>query len=813
MKPMKTINKSRILCALIIIMILLQAMAVTAALPDIVIVTATSSVATVTQGTDFTLQITFANKSAQTLGNIMLDFSLSDDVIVKAGGSVVELPSGTLAPDATTVVSIPLRYTGSGGNQRIPVRFIYSYEDESFGETLTNVYISAAASPAPGPMPDTSKFKPVLKASVIGTDSVFAGYTNEITLRVHNINMIYAAKNVMIQAIPPSGSPFEKISIPGYGMITEIKPGEYIDVILQVSTDKFADDQTAALPIKISYSNIWNDEFTADTDVALKITNPADPARIIIADIKRAPDTVQAGGEFDLTIRLANLGTFYADDVKLIFDDLSVNGFMMVSGSNTVSVGRLSGSGAYDAVIRLRAAQDMKTGSMPLSLRIEYEDERKNKTAQSQQIWIPVEGKEDTYTAISFTSVSASTTRIDPAGSFTVKAVIRNDGTKEARQIKIHAGTSSSSLYPATQDTFIVQTLQPGESKTFTFGFSASDDAQKGIMPVVVSMDVQDGNGGVTTLSQTVSVYQNGKPASDDPGKNIPRIIINSYSTDPGVVKAGEQFLLDIEFLNTHVDKTIYNIKVSFNVSESSSETGNVFSPVDSSNTLFIDSIGPKESLTKQLSLYTITDAKAKTYTVTFSFDYQDAAGNPFKSDEIIGIPVYQPSRFEISEPYLPYEIIAGQPLYLFFEMYNLGKNTLYNVKLRVEGIESEPKNAYYGNFEPGRNEYAELSITPMESGTVTASIIVSYENSSGELNETIRELYLNVIDMPIDDGGDWPIPPDGEPFPPDEVDEGGFFDSLLFKILAGVLAAGIITAVIVVIKKRKRLDKKGFEI
>ncbi len=812
MMTMGTKSKSLILCVIFSMTIFLQTAFVSAALPEIVVISAVSSVSAVTEGTEFTLRIEFENKSDEELGDILLDFSLSDDVIVKAGGSTVQYTEGTLEPDAAAEISIPLKYTGSGGNTKIPVRFIYSYPDGGSGETMTYVYVNAIATGTPGPVPDTSKFKPLLQVSLIGEDNVFAGYTNEIKIRIHNLNTIFSARNVVLKSMLPSGSPLSNISFFGYGIIGEIKQGEYIDVTMNVTVDKFAEDGTVVIPLKLSYSNIWNDEFVSEADILVKVIDPADPVRIIISDITTSPGTVDAGSEFDLDIELVNSGTYYAENVKLVFYDLSTDGFMMVSGSNTIAAGSISGNGTYTASIRLRASEDMKNGSFPLGVRLEYEDERKNETSQTQQIWIPVKGRDETYSSVSFASLSVSAAKIDPSDSFTVKAVIKNEGNEAAKLVKIQAASGSTSVYATTQDTFFIQTLQPGESKTLSFGFEALEDAPKGLVPVILSMDVPDGKGGTMTISQSVSVFQNGKPTADDPGKDIPRIIINSYVTDPNVVKAGEDFLLDVGFENTHSEKTIYNIKVSFNVSESSSETGNVFSPIDSSNTIYIDSIEPKGIMTKQLHLYTITDAKAKTYTVTFSFDYQDAAGNPFKSDEIIGIPVYQPSRFEISEPYLPPEVIAGQPLYLYFEMYNLGKNTLYNVKLRVEGVDAEPKSAYYGNFEPGYNEYAELSIIPAAAGSVTAVIIVSYEDASGEINQTTREVYLNVIDMPIDGGDMEPWPPDGLPDNNDTEQTAGFFGSLTFKLLAAVLAAGIIVSVVIIVKKKRR-EGKGFEI
>ena len=207
----------------------------------------------------------------------------------------------------------------------------------------------------------------------------------------------------------------------------------------------------------------------------------------------------------------------------------------------------------------------------------------------------------------------------------------------------------TGTLLPVTQNLVIVSKLAPNESKTLSFKFQPSPDAQRGSVPIVIKVESADGSGSNGMISQAVSVFVNADSSVSDPSKNVPKIIVESYAYEPQQVKAGERFTLMMSFQNTHSSKTIRNIKGSFNVEEKSNETGNVFTPVDSSNTFFIEEIKPKDIYDWTLNLYTIPDALSKTYTVIISFDYEDEQGNPYTAQEIIGIPVYQPSRFEVS--------------------------------------------------------------------------------------------------------------------------------------------------------------------
>jgi hypothetical protein len=790
----------------------LAAAAPEAALPDIVITGTGTVPATLAEGSDFNLDITFKNISAVDISGVLLDFSLADNVIVRSGGPTVLLPAGTLASGASASITVSLRYIGASGDDKIPIKFMYTYPDSSAKETLTYAYVNAAATSGPGPAPDTSKFKPTLQLTIVGTNVVNAGQATEIRISVQNLSTMFSAYNTIIQAAPGTGSPFISALFAGAGALPEIKPGASVEIKLTVSTDVYAADGGSLMPVSLAYTNIWNDPFVMDTDLTLLVVNPNTPGIIILSNSSTAPAGVSAGSDFSIPLRISNEGSLTVKDIRITIDSLSLETFMLSDGSNSIYIDKLDGRSGTIVTLKLRAGAGLKTGSYPLNFSVEYSDERGNKTADTQQIWIPVTETEKQFADVEIVSVKPSKTTLDPGASLTVQVLIKNNGTTEAKQLKVVASASSAAMYPVSQDTFIIQTLQPGESRTLTFSFQAPDTAPRGSAPVTIDLEVPDGSGNTVKTSQAVSVFQNGSAAPDDPNKNVPKIIVKSYSTDPALVKAGEDFKLSLEYLNTHLTKTIYNIKISFTVTESSSETGNVFTPVDSSNTIYIDSIAPKESVQRDIKLYTIPDAKNKTYTITFSFEYQDKDGNPYTSQEIIGVPVYQPSRFEISEPSYAAETQIGMPVYAYFEMYNLGKNTLYNVKMRVEGAQSDPSSTYYGNFEAGHNEYVELNITPFEVGTTTATVIVSYEDASGEVNEATAVISFNVTDIPQTEPTDGGEPgKDGGGVVPD-VGSPGFFQSTLFKIIAGALILVIITVVTVAII-RKRNNRKGIEI
>lgn len=96
--------------------------------------------------------------------------------------------------------------------------------------------------------------------------------------------------------------------------------------------------------------------------------------------------------------------------------------------------------------------------------------------------------------------------------------------------------------------------------------------------------------------------------------KNKPKLIVDNYAFNPRPLKAGEDFDLTISFFNTNNEKRINNIRIVLNSSGSSSTLveedfktsapsypASVFTPVNSSNTFYIDYIEPKSRMEKKL--------------------------------------------------------------------------------------------------------------------------------------------------------------------------------------------------------------------
>ncbi len=390
-----------------------------------------------------------------------------------------------------------------------------------------------------------------------------------------------------------------------------------------------------------------------------------------------------------------------------------------------------------------------------------------------------------------------------------VSMEIRNQGQSIAKNVVVNADSQESSgLVPKSLSTAKIDAIAPGETVKVEFLFLTAPNAMTSNYPINITVDYTDDLVSPELrdqISQMIGVFVNAP--DEDANLSTPKLIIDRYSFSPTMVEAGQNFEMYLSFYNTNSSRAVRNIKI-FLTAEEETDSGSVFTPVNSSNTFYIDSIAPKGRVEKTITMFTIPDAKAKTYTITANFEYEDSAANPYQAQEFIGIPVVQQSRLETGEVgYFP-ESYVGQSTPVSVEFYNTGKVTLYNMMVKLEGdFQTENGQYYVGNFDSGSSEYFEGYIIPMNPGELSGDIVFTFEDSTGQMQEVRKPFTLNVMDM-------MPMPefPEGEPPFEEPMPEGsGGIKS--FLIPAGVALAAIVAGVIFYRNRKAKKTPEEMEI
>lgn len=134
-------------------------------------------------------------------------------------------------------------------------------------------------------------------------------------------------------------------------------------------------------------------------------------------------------------------------------------------------------------------------------------------------------------------------------------------------------------------------------------------------------------------------------------------------------------------------------------------EPGENFSIEGASNTYYVESMGAEGNGKQNLKLRALPSAKtgANSIEVTFKYEYVDGDKRSQASlTQKLSVPIYQPDRFQISNPEIPTDVRVGEETTLSLAYVNKGKSDISNVEVHLEGdVETITKHQNLGNLEP----------------------------------------------------------------------------------------------------------------
>ena len=474
--------------------------------------------------------------------------------------------------------------------------------------------------------------------------------------------------------------------------------------------------------------------------------------------MKLSPEDMSPGSSARLSGRLMNTGGQDMYQVELSLDNLTTEGISLTGGFNSKMVSKIPIGGSTAFQFPLVAAADMAAGNYPVAIKLKYRDQFGKNYEKTNQFYVNVGGVAGRKAILEIRNMQEPGGTYGVNQNFTVSFDLKNTGAVAAKDIVVTAeGVDSAAVVPKSASMKNIQSLAPGSSASLSFTFAGTSQSATQNQAIQFTVEYTSGGTAKTTFKQYAGVNINNPSKEGEENTSKPKIIVSNYSCDPLIVMAGQEFDLNLTLMNTHKQKAVKNIKMYLTLAEeTSSETqksGNIFTPVNSSNTFYFDSIRPKGTVNKALRLYVVPEAQPKTYTLTVNFEYEDAKGTEYTATELLGINVKQVTELQIDDFTIPETVEQGMPVTVGFNYYNTGKVTLNNVMIKVEGdVDCQNKNTYVGNMESGSSDYFETTFTPYETGEVPVSIVITYEDPSGETVEQRRDMIMQVTEPAMPD-------------------------------------------------------------
>ena len=385
---------------------------------------------------------------------------------------------------------------------------------------------------------------------------------------------------------------------------------------------------------------------------------------------------------------------------------------------------------------------------------------------------------------------------------------ISNPNDKPISSIKVTV-IPDDGIVNQSQSTFVENNFPANGSKSYTVSLFPKDGAEKKNYSIKMTVEPTNSTEGTPPTSsdntenetqkilpsatQYTGIFYNAPPKEEEDkkpdGVKNPQIMITSYSYGGNPVQPNGQFPLSMTFVNTSKEKTLKNIKISLTADEGT------FIAVGSSNSFYIDSMGPSASVSKTLNFSVKPDATTKTVGMNIDYSYEDTKANPLTAKDTISIPVLQKTLFRADDVAQPQDVMEGEPVSISTTFYNLGKTQISNVKVTAKGdfTASGSANYFVGTFEPGKSDSFSFSAIPNDPKKISGVITFSYETLDGKTNTMEKKFNfkLNPISMPSQ--------PDANPQPQEKSNNN------LPLIIGGVVASLIILTVIIVKVRAKK--------
>lgn len=381
-----------------------------------------------------------------------------------------------------------------------------------------------------------------------------------------------------------------------------------------------------------------------------------------------------------------------------------------------------------------------------------------------------------------------------------ITVYIQNAGTTAMRDPILTLKTSGSLLIMGSQD-YMLDDIRAGRDTAVNVTVKALDKVESQMQTIDASLSFyyDDGtqltngsaSGSVNVLSAVSNDGQN-----EDIASPTPIVILSKYNYGGSSVAAGSGTNLSFSFTNTSKKLAIENVMVTVTGGSDLMLNG-------STNTFYFDSVaaGGSKSVTVPMKAAQLISASAQDVQIAVTYEYVDQnARKSGRATLSLSVPLYQPDRFELSEPKTSYTGYVGEETSLTIDYVNKGKSAISNVDATISGdIDSPTPYQRVGTIDGGKNGTIAFAVTPQLEGENQVKIVITYEDSNGNTKERVFEATVEAMAYePADPGMDDPGMIDPEPA-----------STFPWKyVIIAVVAALIVLLIVLRIRKKKAKQK-----
>lgn len=388
-------------------------------------------------------------------------------------------------------------------------------------------------------------------------------------------------------------------------------------------------------------------------------------------------------------------------------------------------------------------------------------------------------------------------------------------GDKLDTSISLDTSASSPFVVENFRKTFYLESVTPKNSSEsqevylVAYEIQLSYERRNGTYPVTITTSGFDASGNAITTTFTLYItITDGKiekiaqPVVDTPTAE-PVVYISKTVLEPTTAQAGESFTMTVTLKNSITTKYVRNMLVTV-------DTGNVQIDLEEDSNIF-----PIEKIDKggevELTLHFSTEPAIPSgkYPISFSFKYDSSKTLNLSSTGATVVEIQQPANMELVMPRFADSVSVGETVPVTFQVMNMGRSSMYNVRCVVSGFGLVPSNTgYIGTMEAGtsKNTKVELYIIALNAsagnengpqyGNTTGTVTLIYEDETGQ-EYSQEATFDTTVNRPVVQ-----LPQSNTEEEKEEQRAGSWWVSV--TILGGVILAAVGTILFIRGKKRR---------
>lgn len=318
--------------------------------------------------------------------------------------------------------------------------------------------------------------------------------------------------------------------------------------------------------------------------------------------------------------------------------------------------------------------------------------------------------------------------------------------------ISLDTSASSPFVVENFRKTFYLESVTPKNSSEpqevylVTYEIQLSDERRNGTYPVAISTAGFDASANAVNTTFTLYItITDGKiekipqPVVETPTAE-PVVYISKTVLEPNTAQAGESFTMTVTLKNSITTKYVRNMLVTV-------DTGNVQIDLEEDSNIFpIEKIDRGGEVELTLHFSTEPAIPSGKYPINFSFKYDSSKTLNLSSTGATVVEIQQPANMELVMPRFADSVSVGETVPVTFQVMNMGRSSMYNVRCVVSGYGLVPSNTgYIGTMEAGtsKNTKVELYIIALNAssgnengpqyGNTTGTVTLIYEDETGQ--------------------------------------------------------------------------------